>query len=237
MEIDSKSEKTIGIIGGLGPQATADFFSRIIRNTPAKTDQDHLHVIIDNNPKTPNRNNAIAGTGPSPFDSFKHSALRLKQAGADLLVMPCNTAHAFKDAIVSVVNTQFIDIVDEAASHIQTHYSGVRKAGLLAADGCLQSRLYHDALSKRKIETLSLAPDLQSNFMGLIYRVKASGVNTEVRQAMMALADTLIDQGVEVVIAGCTEVPLVLGQDDLSIPLIDSTEILAKQCVHYARNG
>ncbi|NKB63195.1 MAG: amino acid racemase [Gammaproteobacteria bacterium] len=237
METDTNNEKTIGIIGGLGPEATADFFNRIIRNTPTEKDQDHLHVIIDNNPKAPNRNQAIAGTGPSPFESFKQSALRLKQAGAELLVMPCNTAHAFKDAIIHNVDTPFIDIVEEATAHIAKHYPTIEKAGLLAVDGCLQTRLYHNALAGWEIETQCLDTRAQHDFMELIYQIKASGVNADIKQTMMSFARSLEDNGAEVIIAGCTEVPLVLSPKDLSIPLIDSTEILATQCVRYARQG
>ena len=246
----AQAEKTIGIIGGLGPQATADFYHRVICHTPATSDQDHLHVLIDSNPKTPNRNLAIAGQGPCPGDTLRQSALRLQAAGADFLVMPCNTAHAFKDWIINAVDIPFIDIIDETVAHIQclnhqeahqekwqpAHHRNIhiKKVALLATDGCLQSRLYHNALEAEGLATLCIDQSKQQHFMELIYAIKATGVTAEIKDQMMAMAQHLIGFGAQAVIAGCTEVPLVLSQGDLPVPLIDSTDILAKRCVHYA---
>ena len=233
-----QSEKTIGIVGGLGPQATADFYHRIIHHTPAKRDQDHLHVLIDSNPKTPNRNLAIAGQGPCPGDTLRQSALRLEAAGADFLVMPCNTAHAFKHWIINAVDIPFVDIIDETVAHIQrlNHQGQWQTVALLATDGCLQSRLYHNALEGKGLATLSIGHEDQNRFMDLIYTIKATGVTAEIKDQMMAMAQHLIGLGAQAIIAGCTEVPLVLSHGDLPVPLIDSTDILAQRCVHYARD-
>jgi len=232
----ASQEKIIGVIGGLGPIATADFFNRIIKNTPAKEEQDHLHIIIDNNPKAPNRNRALNGTGSSPTTSLRKSALRLKQAGAQLLVMPCNTAHAFKEAITHTVDTPFLDIIDETVAYIIREFKGLKKVGLLAADGCLKAGLYQDGFKDKGIDLTKLNTPHQKEFMTLVYRIKASGVNAPIQKAMQHLAKVLIGNGAEAVIAGCTEVPLALEAGDLPVPLIDSTEILARQCVRYARN-
>jgi aspartate racemase len=103
--------KCVGVLGGLGPAATADFFSKVVMATPAAADQDHLHVIIDNNPKVPNRNEAVAGTGVSPAPVLAEMASRLETAGADFLVMVCNAAHAFQDAITDAVRVPFVSII------------------------------------------------------------------------------------------------------------------------------
>ena len=228
-------EKVMVVIGGMGPAATADFFRRVIRNTPAETDQDHLHILIDNNPKAPNRHDAIQGTGPTPEGSFSESAQRLQSAGAEFLVMPCNTAHAFEHAISSAVDIPFISIVDETCKYIQSDFSTVRTIGLLAADGCLRAGLYDRALTEMNVTVLGLSDRRQSDFMQLVFQIKSSGVDRKIRTEMKAMAQELIESGGQGILAGCTEVPLVLSQSDLEVPLIDSTEILARQCVQYAK--
>jgi aspartate racemase len=230
-------DKVVGVIGGMGPEATADFFRRVIRNTPADTDQDHLHILIDNNPKVPNRHDAIEGVGPTPADSFAESAQRLQSCGAEFLVMPCNTAHAFEHAITSAVDIPFISIVDETCKYIQSNFSDMRTIGLLAADGCLRAGLYDRALEELNVTVQRLSARRQNDFMQLVFQIKSSGVNRKIRTDMKAMAQDLIESGAQGILAGCTEVPLVLSQSDLEVPLIDSTEILATQCVQYAKGS
>ncbi len=227
------ADKIIGVIGGLGPAATLDFCERVLRNTPAQSEQDHIHCLVDNNPKVPNRNNAIAGEGPSPAPYFTESAKRLAQAGADFIVMPCNTAHAFSAAITDAVSTPFVSIIDETCTQLQQHQ--VNSVGLLAADGCLQAGLYQAKLAQLGFTVQLLSDVQQAQFMQTIYAIKTKGVNQVAKQQMQTYAQQLIDQGAQLMVAGCTEVPLVLQADDLSVPLLETTEILAQQCVRYAK--
>ena len=229
------NDKTVGVIGGLGPQATADFFNRVIRNTQAACDQDHLHVLIDNNPKVPNRNEAIAGTGPSPAMELAKSAQRLQQAGADFLVMPCNTAHAFQNAITDAIEIPFLSIIDVTIDHVRRNFPEASVAGLLAADGCRQAGLYEQAYADLGLAMIKLSAARQAEFMQLVYLIKATGVSPETKKAMHELALILLSEGAEFIIGGCTEVPLTLTQGSLPVPLIDTTEILARHCVSYAR--
>ena len=228
-------DKIVGVIGGLGSQATADFFQRIISYTDAGSDQEHLHIIIDNNPKTPNRNQAIAGTGPSPANDLAKGAQRLEQAGADFLVMPCNTAHAFAESITGSISIPFLSIIDQVRDYILEAHPEVRKIGLLAVDGCLQSGLYDSVLAARGLELVVLSEQDQARFMDLVYEIKARGVNDSVTGDMLEMASDLIHRGSEILLAGCTEVPLVLSSDNVSVPFIDSTELLARRTVEYAR--
>ncbi|MCY3768707.1 MAG: amino acid racemase [Gammaproteobacteria bacterium] len=228
-------ERVVGVIGGLGPEATVDFFERVLRNTEAESDQDHLHLLIDNNPKVPNRNHAIAGTGPSPVDALVSSAVRLENAGAEFLVMPCNTAHAFQESITSAVSIPFISIVEETCRHVKECCPKLRSAGLLAVDGCLEAGLYRKALGKRNIQQRVLPVHRQREFMELVYQIKSAGVDPGVRDAMRSLADQLVQQGCEAIVAGCTEVPLALSPAQVPVPFMDSTEILAKRTVRYAK--
>jgi aspartate racemase len=209
-----------------------DFCNRIIRLTPANCEQDHLHLLIDNNPKAPDRNLAIAGKGISPLGAFVQSARYLQNGGADFLVMPCNTAHAFAQQVAVAVSIPMISIIDEVVS---TLTEGIR-VGILAADGCLAAGLYQQKLECAGLDFVCLDQYAQTEFMNLIYQIKRQGVNSAVRRTMQRFAQELIDNSADVVIAGCTEVPLSLGQSELSVPLIDSTEILASQAVAYAKN-
>ncbi len=229
------ADKVLGIIGGLGPEATVDFFGRIVRITPAQSDQDHLHILIDNNPKVPNRNQALAGSGASPAMSLAANARRLEAVGAEFIVMACNTAHAFEDSIRNAISIPFISIVTETCTYIAENHPDLQSVGLLATDGCLQAQLYETALESHGIEVLTLTADRQKAFMDLVYEIKGQGVDQNIRSAMMAMTDELIELGAQGILAGCTEVPLVMTADDLSVPFIDSTEILAEQCVAYAK--
>ena len=226
-------DKVIGVIGGLGPAATMDFCNRIIRLTPTRCEQDHLRLLIDNNPKAPDRNLALAGKGLSPLSMFVQSAHFLQQGGADFLVMPCNTAHAFAEQITSSVTIPLVNIVDETVLALA---QDVKKVGVLAADGCLAADLYQRRLRRAGLDFICLDRAAQADFMGLIYQIKQCGVDAATRCRMQALSQMLQNNGADVVIAGCTEVPLALDESGLSVPLIDSTEILARRAVAYAKN-
>ena len=110
--------KTIGIIGGMGPLATVDLFGKIVNLTDAKCDNDHIHILIDNNTYIPDRTSYILGDGKNPLDELVKSAKRLKDMGADFLVMPCNTAHYFYNDIINNVSIPFINMIEETASYI-----------------------------------------------------------------------------------------------------------------------
>ncbi|HET6780529.1 MAG TPA: amino acid racemase, partial [bacterium] len=109
-------EKVIGVLGGLGPWATLDLFEKILTLTPAAKDQDHLRLIIDNNPKIPDRSPAILGTGEDPTPALVETARNLERAGADFIVIPCNTAHFFYDAVRRAVSIPVLHIMDEVAA-------------------------------------------------------------------------------------------------------------------------
>ena len=228
-------KKIVGVIGGLGPEATLDFFGKVLEATTAATDQEHLHLIIDNNPGAPDRTAAVAGNGPSPAPSLARTAIRLEQAGAEVLVMVCNTAHAFSSAITDVVQIPFLNIIEVTCEAAVKAVPSLRRVGVLATEGALTAGLYEDEFRSRGIEHLALEGDSRAEFMDLIMRVKAGDKSDEVRNGMRLRAHELIDRGAEVIIAGCTEVPLVLQREDLSCPLVNSTDALVKRTIRYAR--
>jgi aspartate racemase len=148
--------------------------------------------------------------------------------------MPCNAAHAHAAAIRKATPLPFFSIIDETADEVAR--TGARKAGVLAAGACLEARLYQDALTARGVEPIVPDRAAQDDFMALLYRIKAGDTGPDARSGMKALADALIGAGAEAVIAGCTEIPLVLGAADLSVPLIDSTDALARATIAAARS-
>ena len=223
--------KTVGVLGGMGPDATVDFMSRVVRATPADKDQDHLRILVDNNPQVPNRQEALLRGGEDPGPALASMAKGLEAAGADFLVMPCNTAHAFKEAIEASVRIPLVSIIDvtvEACGDVET-------VGVLATDGCISSGVFQQALSERGKRAVMLDDAQMQALMQLITRIKAGDAGREVAGGMRALAEALVARGANAVIAGCTEIPLVLGDDMCEVPLVSSTDALARAAVARAR--
>ena len=221
--------KTVGVIGGLGPMATLDFFERILKRTRAVREQDHLHLIIDNNPHFPDRNAYKRGEGPSPGPALAETARGLQTAGAHFIVMACNTTHAWEAEIRAAISVPFISIIDVTADVVGDLRP--ERAGVLAVDACLSSNLYQDALTKRGVAPVLLSVDSQKTFMELIYRIKSGDTGDTVKRSMTTLAKKLEAQGAEVIIAGCTEVPLVLTADDIDGELVSSTDVLVERTI------
>lgn len=229
----SRSRKTIGVIGGLGPAATLDFFSRIVSKTKALRDQDHLRVIIDNDPTASDRNVAATGEGPSPGPALAETARGLETAGADVIVMACNSAHAYEADIRAAISVPFLSMIVETVDELLRLAPRPTRVGVLAADGCLAAGLYQKALRAHDIEPLLLPADDQCEFMNVIYAIKSGDVEAS-RAPMRRLAMRLVGFGAEAVLAGCTEAPLILAADDLTVPLVSSTDSLVERVILFA---
>ncbi|MGI6620538.1 MAG: aspartate/glutamate racemase family protein [Bacillota bacterium] len=222
--------KTIGIVGGMGPEATCDLYLKIIRNTPAEKDQDHFRVIIDSNPKIPDRTAFIIGQGPDPRPILIETARNAERAGASFLAMPCNTAHYFHEDVKEAVSIPVLHMMDEVASYLK---GKVDQVGILASAGTLRTGLYEKALSAVGITAIAPGEDDQKRVMESIYLVKA-GKLEPAREIILEQGKLLADRGAQAVIAGCTEIPLILKQGDLAVEVVDATDILAKACVRFA---
>lgn len=228
--------KTVGVIGGMGPAATVDFMDKLLKATNAQTEQDNLRLLVDCNPHVPDRNH-LALDGPQPGPVLVQMARGLERSGADFVVMACNTAHAYEGEIRATLSVPFVSLIAETAATLKARYPEVTRAGILAATGCLDARLYQDAFASRDVESLTLDDEGQGRFMTLLYQIKRGNRSDGVRAEMRALADVLIEAGAEVVVAGCTEVPLVLAQPDIAKPLLDTTAVLVERTLAYARDG
>lgn len=228
-------EKIIGILGGMGPEATIDLFFKIIKFTPAEKDQDHLRIIIDNNPKIPDRTAAILGEGESPLPALQETAQNLEKAGADFIIIPCNTAHCFLPSIQESVKIPILNMIEETAKETQKRIPQIQKAGLLASMGIYKTEIYHQHFKKFNIEVISPEEKNKEKVMKAIYAVKAGDLSEEAKKNIIQIAQKLINRGAEVIIAGCTEIPLILKEGDVLVPTIDPTQVLAKAAVQKAK--
>jgi aspartate racemase len=230
-----KHSERIGILGGMGPAATADIYRKIIAATPAQKDQEHIPVIIWADPRIPDRTEALQGRGPSPVAGMVEGLTQLKKSGASFAIIACNTAHAFLPEVQKQIDLPIIHMMDETAAAISAREPKVRKVGLLATSGTIQARVYQEALKRRGLECIVPEPQSQEKIMWVIRQVKAGNTSPEVTSTLREAADALKSSGAQVAVLGCTELPLVLQDGQASLPLVDATEALAKAAVKRAR--
>ncbi len=228
--------KILGIIGGMGPAATIDLYKKIVEQTPAEKDQDHIHVIIDSYPQIEDRTSYILHGGKSPAPKLIESAKRLEAAGADALIMPCNTAHYFAKDIEKAVYIPLIHIVKCSAEAIKKKYPYVRKIGLIATTGTIKAGVYGDILKNYDLETITLNEELENNIMDCIYKGVKAGKTEEYSKLFQKCVDDIASLGAELLIAGCTEIPLLMPYVKTNLPVIDATYELASAAVKYALN-
>ena len=230
-------KKTIGILGGMGPEATAYFYELIIKNTRAEKDQEHIPVVIYADPGVPERTAAVLGKGPSPLPRLLEGVRVLKEAGADFIVMPCVTAHHFYDEIMREVKVHFLNLVEETVLYALRKNPGLKKAGLVSSTGTSRARLFHEAFGREGVEIIEPEEAEQERVMEAIFGkegIKAGHTSGKSREAILDAARALIGRGAEAIIAGCTEVPLVLRGEDIDVPLIEPLQILAEASIIMA---
>ena len=224
--------KTVGIIGGMGPMATVDLMKKIILATDAREDQDHIPILVDNNTNIPDRTAAIMGTGADPVPEMKKSALRLASAGADFLIIGCNTAHYFLPQYKDAVPVPIISMIEATADFCKEH--GYKKVGLLASAGTCQTGIYQQALTARGLTVIQPTAEQEPIIHGMIYDgVKANNLNYDTEPVKKVL-QAMTTAGVEAFILGCTEIPVAVDMYHLSGNFIDATEVLAEKAVVYA---
>jgi len=232
------AEKIIGILGGMGPEATIALFARIVKLTGAKKDQDHLRVLIDNNPKVPDRTKAIQGKGPSPLPQLIRSGKTLEKAGADFIIIPCVTAHYYVERLQKKINIPILHIAEETVKYLEAKLKGVRRVGLIATTGTVQAGIFQRFFSKIGKELILPSSEVQEQrVMKAIYGkdgIKAIGPAKKPRRLILQASQTLVGRGAQAIIAGCTEIPLVLRDGDLPGPVIDPLTILAQSAIARA---
>ncbi len=223
--------KTIGILGGMGPMATCDLMKKIIDNTEAAYDQEHIRICVDSNTNIPDRTAAIVGGGKDPRPEMIKSAVRLQGMGADVLIVPCNTAHYFLDDVAKFVDIPVLNMPTETAKRLQEE--GVHTAAVLATDGTVKSGLYDRAL--RALGILPVYPDAaeQAMIMSVIYDYVKASKPYPYSEKIQQLQEHLLQQGATKMILGCTELPIAFAQWETKIPTVDPTDILAQAAIRF----
>ncbi len=226
-------KKSIGILGGMGPLATADLYRKIVLLTRASCDGDHIRVYIDSNPGIPDRTAAILNGAEDPVPEMAASLRNLEKCGASCIIMPCNTAHRFLPQLQAMTNTPFISMTEETARACAEAFPG-KRAAILATRGTLAVGLYETALQEWNVPFLLPDEAQRDLLMHLIYDVvKASRPLAPEASAWENLLTELRSQGADYFILGCTELPIVAETLNAEGPFIDPTSELAKAAIRF----
>ncbi len=226
-----KNSVTLGVLGGMGPAATVDLLGKIVESTPATCDQEHLAVVAVSDPDILDRTAAILGYGPDPWPALLERLQHLLRLEPGLIVLPCHTAHYWFDQLQEHSPVPLLHMIQVVADRVQAMLGRGRAAGLMATSGTLAAGLYQESLGQRGLETLVPDPDSQKELMEIIRGVKAGLSRTELCIRARAVSGELRRAGAELLVLGCTEVPLLLAADDVGIPLLDATRVLAERAV------
>jgi aspartate racemase len=219
----------LGVIGGLGPGATAYFFNLIIRMTDAYCDQEHLEMIIHNCPSIPDRTAYILGKSrDNPAAPMAHIGKQLETQGVDYIAIPCITAHYFYESVAKVIKVPVIHIVRETALHLREN--GVRKVGIAATDGTISSKLFQRELKASGIDFVLPSDKAQENIMHLIYKNIKAGLAPEMDRFLEVNCE-LRENGAEVIILGCTELSLIKRDYPIGAGYLDAMEVLARSSI------
>jgi len=231
MPEDVNGATIVGILGGMGPAATADFYLKLINATPAEKDQDHIRTVIWSDPTVPDRSAALIGGGEDPTPYLVRGAHRLADCGASFIVIPCNTAHAFRVAIEQATGVPVLDMIAATASALGTGVPTPSAVGVLATDGTLSTGLYREALTAEGYRSIEPDSEVQLRLMDALASIKAGDVGRQTQTGLGQAANHLVGRGADVLIAGCTEVVLGLRSDCVSVPVIDPAQVLAELIV------
>jgi aspartate racemase len=234
----------LGVVGGVGPAATVDFMHKVVRNTPAARDQEHIKVIVEQNPQIPDRTEHLTGSGVDPTLALYATCRKLEDGGADLIAIPCNTAHAFIAPIEARLRVPIVSMMSVTTEYLRATFPALERVGLLATDGTIASGVYRMALEARGLTQVLPPLAMQARVTNAIYGargVKAGFTSGECVDDIIAAVESLLAQAVEVILLACTELPLLFPQaatisrKGRTAHLVDPTEVLAKCCVEFAR--
>ena len=228
--------KIVGILGGMGPLSTVELMRRVIEKTRVEKDQDHIRMLVDNRPEIPDRTEFILGKGPSPVPMLRKSAQLLEKWGANFLAIPCNSAHVFINQIREAINIPVLDMIDLVRLELEKRHSPGASIGLLATTGTIHSKLYHNYLKPFSIITPK--PEIQEKLvMSAIYSeggFKTAGASQNSLIKLLKAIDTMNPFQPQIIIAGCTEVELLLKNPPVEMRIFYPLDILAEEIVRLA---
>ena len=235
--MSTQEKKTIGILGGMGPLATADLFQKIVLLTKADTDREHIRVYIDSNANIPDRTAAILSGGEDPVPEMASALRHLEACGADCIIMPCNTAHYFLPRLQAMTKIPFLSILTAAAEACKAQFPG-KTVGILATRGTLAANLYQEALAQAGVPYLVPDAPTQDALMRVIYDgVKAGKGPDSYRADFLTVLEQMSAGGAEVFLLGCTELPLAAEALNIALPTVDPTAELAKASIRFCGYG
>lgn len=227
--------KKLGIVGGMGSVAAGYFFKRLIELTPAKTDQEYIEAFVHNNTRVPDRTQGILHGGDSPLQELKRSVALLNNVGVDYIILACMTSHYFLEALQRDSRAELIDAVAVTARAVRNRFPHINKVGILASTGAIRGGVFQAKFSALGIDTVTLNDDDQEScFMEPIYEdwgIKAGNKGERIYERLIQGMKTLQSQGAEVIVAGCTELPLAIGQAGSPLPLVDGIDAVIESAI------
>lgn len=227
-----EARKAIGILGGMGPAATVDLFRQIVANTDAGGDADHARILIDNDPAVPDRTAALLHGGPSPLPNLIRMARGLEKMGAGVLGISCNTSHFFYEQVAAAVSVPIVNMIEESAREVAR--MGASEVIVLATEGTMRMRLYHDYMKKFGITVRQMTDKGQGLVTDMIYRYIKEGAPTYPREAFIS---EMKETGADAcpLVLGCTELPIAFRQLDITaFRTVDPTVCLARALIREA---
>jgi aspartate racemase len=228
------SDRIIGVLGGMGPAATADFYWEIIKLTPARRDQDHIPVLIYSNPRMPDRTRAILEGAEDPLPWLLEAAVTLERGGAGMIAIPCNTAHYYLPQIQASVRIPVLNMVEETCLTVRSQFPRARAVGLLAATGTVQCKIYHQVCERQGMQLITPSEEDQARVHNAIFQVKGGDRDGTAGGVFESIGEGLIRMGAEAVILGCTEIPVAFNPRRVEYFSLSSTRVLAQAAVDWA---
>lgn len=232
------TEKVLGVLGGMGPLASAQFMLRLTLLTPADRDQDHIPAILWSDPRVPDRNAARLGNGPDPLPWLMRGIDGLRAAGCGAVAIPCNTAHGWFEPMVRQAGIPVLHIVDAAATDLRRIGISRGKIGLMGTALTLSMKLFQDRLGALGWDIIEPdAEQMRQLVSPAIASVKANRV-AEAYLPLVEVANSLAARGATAVVLGCTEIPLGIQAgpiEALQVPVVDTIDALARASIAWAR--
>jgi aspartate racemase len=226
----------IGVLGGMGPEATVELMRRVIAATPAEDDADHIHMLVDNNPKVPSRIAALfENNGVSPGPELARMAKRLTSIGATTLAMPCNTAHVYLPEIQAAAgDVPVLDMVALTASRMGDTLLKERRVGVLASAAVKRIGLYDDAFARVAVEAVYASN--QTRIMEIIRRVKRGDSGNTVRRQFAEICEQLLADDCDLLLIACTEFSVIADALPSEVPSLDALDVLVESIVDWGRS-
>ena len=226
----------LGIFGGMGPEATAELYRQIISLSPAGKDQDHIPTLIYSLPQVPERTASIRNQDRSILPFIIEGVTRLEKAGASFIAIPCNTVHYYYDEMQASVSIPIIHMIRETVEETKNIYPGATLVGLLATSGTIESKLYERELEKKGLKAIVPNDDVQNGkVMKAVCGIKA-GADKKIGEDLLdGAGQHLVVMGAEVIILGCTEIPLAFNPARSEVPVVDATRVLSERSIRMYR--